>query len=69
MSEKRPHFQVYPDSRGSWRWRLVAANGLTIADSGEGYFSRFNVRRAIRTFIEAVTGMPLDDLRVVEVSA
>ncbi|MDI9239867.1 DUF1508 domain-containing protein [Lysobacter sp. LF1] len=23
-----------------WRWRLVAANGKTIADSAEGYYSK-----------------------------
>ncbi|HTL15548.1 MAG TPA: DUF1508 domain-containing protein [Thermomonas sp.] len=67
MSEHRAHFQVYRDSRGDWRWRLVAGNGLTVADSGEGYASRFNVKRSIRGFCEAVTGMPLGDLRVVEV--
>jgi uncharacterized protein YegP (UPF0339 family) len=67
VSEHRGHFQTYRDSRGDWRWRLVAGNGQIIADSGEGYASRFNVKRAIRTFGEAVSGMPLGDLRVVEV--
>jgi len=23
-----------------WRWRLVAANGKTIADSGESYYNK-----------------------------
>lgn len=31
------HFEIYPDRSGEWRWRLVASNGKTIADSGEGY--------------------------------
>ncbi len=30
-------FQLYKDDRKEWRWRLVAANGKTIADSSEGY--------------------------------
>jgi uncharacterized protein len=30
-------FQKYVDTLGYWRWRLVAANGRVIADSGEGY--------------------------------
>lgn len=68
MSERRAHFQVYPDSRGDYRWRLVAGNGRIIADGGEGYASLFNVKRAIRTFTEEVSGMPLGDLRVVEVA-
>lgn len=30
-------FEKYRDHAKEWRWRLVAANGKTIADSGEGY--------------------------------
>lgn len=28
---------VYQDSAGEWRWRVLAGNGKTVADSGEGY--------------------------------
>ncbi len=31
------HFYCYPDAAGEVRWRLVAGNGRTLADSGEGY--------------------------------
>lgn len=31
------HFEVYADAAGEHRWRLVAKNGKTVADSGEGY--------------------------------
>jgi uncharacterized protein YegP (UPF0339 family) len=30
-------FQLYKDKKGEFRWKLLASNGLTIADSGEGY--------------------------------
>lgn len=40
-------FYVYTDAAGNWRWRLVAANGRTIADSGEGYFNRPDCERGI----------------------
>lgn len=40
-------FVVYRDRAGEWRWRLVDANNRIVADSGEGYASRRNVRRAI----------------------
>ncbi|HEY8562826.1 MAG TPA: DUF1508 domain-containing protein [Pyrinomonadaceae bacterium] len=30
-------FEIYQDEKGEWRWRLRAANGETIATSGEGY--------------------------------
>jgi uncharacterized protein YegP (UPF0339 family) len=33
----RRTFQVYKDTAGEWRWRLVAGNEQIIADSGEGY--------------------------------
>ena len=30
-------YNVYRDYLNQWRWRLKAANGKIIADSGEGY--------------------------------
>jgi uncharacterized protein YegP (UPF0339 family) len=39
-------FQVYRDRAGEFRWRLVAPNGNIIADSGEGYETRYNAKRA-----------------------
>lgn len=33
-------FEVYKDKAGEYRWRLVAPNGKSIADSGEGYSSK-----------------------------
>jgi uncharacterized protein YegP (UPF0339 family) len=42
-------FEVYQDSAGEWRWRLVAANGNIIADSGEGYASKQGAKRGIRS--------------------
>ncbi|MFB6271145.1 MAG: YegP family protein [Halobacterium sp.] len=42
-----PHFEVYEDAAGEWRWRFVAANGRIVADSGEGYASKSGVRDAL----------------------
>lgn len=42
-------FEVFRDSAGEWRWRLVAGNGKTIADSGEGYQSKQGVQRGIES--------------------
>lgn len=42
-----PHFEVYKDTAGEWRWRMVASNGRIVADSGEGYGSKGNARRAL----------------------
>lgn len=32
-----PEVEFYRDDAGEWRWRAVAGNGETIADSAEGY--------------------------------
>lgn len=42
-------FEVYQDSAGEWRWRLVAPNGNIIADSGEGYSSKQGAKRGIES--------------------
>lgn len=43
-------FEIYEDARGEWRWRLVAKNGQTVADGGEGYKKEGNARRALKAF-------------------
>lgn len=40
-------YEVYEDSAGEWRWRLVSRNGNIIADSGEGYETEDGVHDAI----------------------
>ena len=47
-------FQYYQDTAGRWRWRTVAANGRITSDGSEGYASKSNVIRAIRSHIEEV---------------
>jgi uncharacterized protein YegP (UPF0339 family) len=45
--ESRASFELFEDAAGEWRWRLVHENGNVIADSGEGYASRGNAKRAM----------------------
>lgn len=40
-------FHIYKDSTGQFRWRLVAANNRTIADSGESYWNKTDCEAAI----------------------
>ena len=40
--------EIYMDKAKEFRWRIVADNGNKIADSGEGYSTMSNVRRAVR---------------------
>jgi uncharacterized protein YegP (UPF0339 family) len=39
-------FEIYADAARQFRWRLLAQNGRIVADSGEGYATRSNARRA-----------------------
>jgi uncharacterized protein YegP (UPF0339 family) len=55
-------FELYEDSAGEWRWRLVVPNGNIIADSGEGYASKQGARRGI----ESVKGAAPDASVIVE---
>jgi uncharacterized protein YegP (UPF0339 family) len=41
-------YYMYKDRAGYWRWRLVAANNRTLADSGEGYRNKQDCRHAIQ---------------------
>ena len=47
MSSAR--FELFVDAADEWRWRLVAANGNIIADSGEGYNSKQGAKRGIES--------------------
>lgn len=41
--------EIYDDRRGEWRWSLRNLNNCKItADSGEGYATESNARRAAR---------------------
>jgi uncharacterized protein YegP (UPF0339 family) len=49
--------EVYQDKAGEWRWRRKARNGEIIADSNEGYDSKWNAQRAA----SRVFGEPVED--------
>ena len=40
-------FELYRDSAGKYRWRLLHRNGNIIADSGQGYASRQKARQGL----------------------
>jgi len=56
---KTPTLQVYPDSTGEWRWRLVAANGKIVCDGAESYGSKRNVLRAVGLLTEILVNSSL----------
>lgn len=42
----------YQDKAKEWRWRIVASNGKTRADSGEGYEKRATCMRNFKSLAE-----------------
>jgi uncharacterized protein YegP (UPF0339 family) len=41
--------------RQRWRWRVVAANGRVVADSGEAYLTKWNAKRAAKRLHPGLT--------------
>lgn len=48
------------DHEGRHRWRLIAANGKVIADSGYSYRSELHAMRAADTMIATAKSFPDD---------
>lgn len=46
--------KVYRDGADMYRWRLVGSNGRIIADSAEGYATKYNCEQAVKRFKDAV---------------
>jgi uncharacterized protein YegP (UPF0339 family) len=42
-------FELYKDSKGEFRWRLIASNGQMIANGGEGYKSKESCKAGIES--------------------
>ena len=50
---RRARFDIYPGFSGQWRWRLRAANGRIVADSGESYTRLRDAERAVMGALRA----------------
>jgi uncharacterized protein YegP (UPF0339 family) len=51
-------FHIYKDYKGEWRWRLKAANGRVLADSGESYRTKAACREGV-DLVKGATGSPV----------
>ena len=47
--ESSATFEVYEDAAERWRWRLVHRNGNIVATGGQGYKSRANAEKGMRS--------------------
>jgi len=52
-------FHIFKDGKGEFRWRLRAANGKTIADSGEGYKDEKDCRAGI-ALVQSASTAPIE---------
>jgi len=57
----KARFEVYEDSAGEHRWRLVHDNGNIIADSSEGYSSKQKAEQGLDSVRENAPGAYIDD--------
>ena len=49
-------FDAYEDLVGKWRWRLLGADGRTVATSGESFDSHWHALRAAEDVRGVATG-------------
>ena len=54
-------FEVFRDRAEEWRWRLVHRNGNVVATSGEGYTTRRNAEKGLRSVVENAPGADVVD--------
>jgi uncharacterized protein YegP (UPF0339 family) len=54
-------FVTYRDARKEYRWRLVAANGNIVADSGQGYKNKNDCLSTLESIRKMVAEAPVED--------
>ena len=54
-------FELYKDTKGEFRWRLVASNGQMIANSGEGYKSKDSAKNGIESVKKNAASAAIED--------
>lgn len=57
--QRRARIVVY-FAKDGWRWRLTAANGKIIADSGESYIRRYDAKIAANCLGDIARGAKLE---------
>ena len=50
-----PFFEIFKDSTENFRWRFKAKNNKIVADSGEGYTTKQNLKKGMSAFMTAIT--------------
>jgi len=53
---RKGKIEFYTDTAGQHRWRIVASNGKTLADSGQGYSRRIDCERGLSRVVNEAKG-------------
>jgi uncharacterized protein YegP (UPF0339 family) len=54
-------FVLYRDAKNEYRWKLAAANGNIVADSGEGYKNKADCLSTLASIKKAVAEAPIEE--------
>lgn len=49
-----PFFEIFKDTNDHFRWRFKAKNNKIVADSGEGYTSKQNLKKGMAALMNAI---------------
>ncbi|MFC4358589.1 HVO_2922 family protein [Halobium salinum] len=55
-------FELFRDAADEWRWRLRHRNGNVVASSGEGYSSKANARKGLRSVKRNAPAAPVEEV-------
>lgn len=53
--KKVPYFEFYKDDSGQFRWRFKAKNNKIVADSGESYTTKQNLKKGLGVLLDALS--------------
>jgi uncharacterized protein YegP (UPF0339 family) len=59
--QKFPKYEVYLDSEGLYRFRLLALNGLNVAMTEEGYVAKDSCLHGIESISRAIVDVTIDE--------
>lgn len=54
-------FVLYRDVKNEYRWKLVATNGNTVADGGEGYKNKQDCLATVASIQKSAADAPIDE--------
>jgi uncharacterized protein len=60
--EMAAKFELYKDTKGEFRWRLVASNGQMIANGGEGYKAKADAKAGIESVKKNAPAAPIEEI-------